>query len=55
MIEAGAEVLYGHTRAEAIEWAKRDKFDSCADQAEAVYDAMRATMQQSTTPDKEST
>jgi hypothetical protein len=41
VVDAGAEVLYGHTRAEAREWVKEDKFDSCAWQAEAVWDAMQ--------------
>lgn len=40
MIDAGAEVLYGHTRAQAREWAKEDKFDSRAGEASKVYSAM---------------
>lgn len=42
MIEAGAEVLYGHPKEKAIEWAKRDKFESCECQAEEVFKAMTA-------------
>lgn len=42
MLDAGAEVLYGHPRHFAREWAKLDKFDSCAEQAEEVYRAMVA-------------
>jgi hypothetical protein len=44
MADAGAQVMYGHTRAEAVEWAKEDKFDSCADRAREVYKAMRAAI-----------
>lgn len=40
MVDAGAEVLYGHPRASAQGWAKEDKFDSCANWAERVYRAM---------------
>lgn len=40
MIEAGCEVLYGHTRAEAIEWAKEEKFDGWRDMARDVWLAM---------------
>ena len=40
MIEAGAEYLYGHSRAQAIEWAKEDKFDSKCQIAREVYLAM---------------
>jgi hypothetical protein len=44
MADAGAQVLYCHSRAEATEWAKEDKFDSCADQAREVYKAIRAAI-----------
>lgn len=40
MLEAGCEVLYGHTRPEAIEWAKEDKFDSYREMARDVWLAM---------------
>lgn len=40
MIEAGCEVLYGHTRAEAVEWAKEDKFDGWRNMARDVWLAM---------------
>ncbi len=46
MLHAGGEVIYGHPRSDAVEWAKADKFDSCQDQAGEVYRAMRAAMQQ---------
>lgn len=41
LIEAIAEHTYGHTRAEAIEWAKEDKFDSHCQQARELLGAMR--------------
>jgi hypothetical protein len=36
LTEQVAEHLYGHPREKAIEWAKEDKFDSCARKAEEV-------------------
>lgn len=42
MIDAGAEVLYGHPRHKAVEFAKEDKFDSACDQAREVFEAMLA-------------
>lgn len=30
MYEAAGEELYGHSREKAVEWAKEDKFESCA-------------------------
>lgn len=36
LTEQVAEHLYGHPREKAIEWAKEDKFDSCALQAEEM-------------------
>ena len=41
LIEAMAEHTYGHTRADAIEWAKEDKFDSHCQQARELLKAMR--------------
>jgi hypothetical protein len=40
MIEAGAEVLWGGTRARATAIAKVEHFDGCCDQAKAIYEAM---------------
>lgn len=41
LIEAMAEHTFGHTRADAIEWAKEDKFDSHCAQARELLAAMR--------------
>jgi hypothetical protein len=41
MIDAGAESIYGHPREKAIEWAKEEKFNSCANTAIDAYKAMR--------------
>lgn len=41
LIEAMAQHTYGHTRADAIEWAKEDKFDSHCQQARELLEAMR--------------
>jgi hypothetical protein len=40
MLEAGAEVLYGATRAKARAAAKEEKFDGCLEQARDVFEAM---------------
>jgi hypothetical protein len=40
MLEAGAEVLYGASRAKACAAAKEDKFDGCLDQARDIFEAM---------------
>lgn len=40
MIEAGCEALYGYTRADAIEWAKEDKFDGYAYEAQETFRKM---------------
>jgi hypothetical protein len=44
MADAGAQVLYGATRAQAVNWVKQDKFDSEAERARKVYAAMRAAI-----------
>ena len=33
-----AEHLYGHPREKAVEWAKEEKYDSCADRADEILD-----------------
>lgn len=40
MTEAGAVESYGHTREEAIEWAKLDKFEGHLNGAANIYNAM---------------
>lgn len=40
MIEAGAEFLYGKTRAVAIEREEEERFQACCEQAKQVYLAM---------------
>jgi len=40
MITAGGEKGYGHTREQAEEWAKEEKFDSYAEEAVAYWRSM---------------
>jgi hypothetical protein len=40
MIEAGAEFLYGKTRAAAIELDQEERFQACCEQAKKIYLAM---------------
>lgn len=40
MIEAGAQCLYGRTRAAAIELDQEDKFQACCEQVRKIYYAM---------------
>jgi len=42
MVAAGGAEIYGHPREKAEEWAKEEKFDSCAYQA---TDTLRAMLQ----------
>jgi hypothetical protein len=45
VIDAGAEVSYGHPRSSAIEWAKEDKFDRHAMFVQNVFHAMRKAIE----------
>lgn len=40
MRDAAGEALYGHSREQAAEWAKTDKFESYAEDGESAYEAM---------------
>lgn len=40
MVEAGAEFLYGKTRAAAIGLEQEDKFQACCDQVRKIFLAM---------------
>ena len=39
-----AEFLYGHTREQAVEWAKADKYDSEADKADEILSIVAAAI-----------
>jgi len=40
MVAAGGAEIYGHPREKAVEWAKEEKFDSCAHEATDTFRAM---------------